>query len=190
MKWNLMEENEDGLYSWKTTREKRVIPNLNWEKNWQRVRLKGLGSEVITFLWKMMHNILPTEARLSRILKNSSAVCRQCDIECIADLGHCLFECICSREVGVWLLSMFRKYDNEVNPLGLTKLDFNIDGAVEFPLVWILSNSLLFLWNMRQKAKISSVFLTRASLEKKIAILRKTRFSNELVIIEEILASN
>ena len=95
-----------------------------------------------------MHDTLPTEARLSRILKNSPANCKQCDVQRTADLVHCLFVCICSREVGGWLLSMFQKYDNEANPLGLTKLDFNIDGAVEFPLVWILYNSLLFTCNM------------------------------------------
>ena len=123
-----------------------------------------------------MHDTLPTEARLSRILKNSPASCKQCDVQRTADLVHCLFVCICSREVGGWLLSMFQKYDNEANPLGLTELDFNIDGAVDFPLVWILSNSLLYIWHMRQKAKNS--------------VLRKTRFTNELVIIEEIRENN
>ena len=42
-------------------------PNTDWEISWRRARLKGLGTEAASFLWKLLHRLLPTEERLARI---------------------------------------------------------------------------------------------------------------------------
>ena len=60
----------------------------DWERSWRRERLKGIGSDGTSFLSKMLHNLLPTEARLSRILPNSSAHCQFCPTPITADLSH------------------------------------------------------------------------------------------------------
>ena len=41
-------------------------PGTDWELSWSLSRLKGLGSEATSFLWKLLHCILPAEERLSR----------------------------------------------------------------------------------------------------------------------------
>ena len=87
-------------------------------------------------------------------------------------------------------MSIFRNYDARADPLCLSKLDFEVEGPYEFPLVWILAHSFLFTWNMRQKGKIANMLLTRASLVKKIVILRKSRYKNEATLIEEIMMNN
>ena len=60
------------------SRAELASPETDWEKNWRLARIKGLGSEATSFLWKMLHNILPTEQRLARILPNSIPACKFC----------------------------------------------------------------------------------------------------------------
>ena len=137
----------------------------------------------------MMHNILPTEARLSRIIPNSSPNGKFCPIPKTADLPHCLFECDTTKEVRDWILWLFRRCDSDASPIRLSKLDFNVEGCLEFPHVWLLGHTLLYAWDVRHKGRIASLVATRASLEKKISILRKSRFKNEVTVIEEIMAN-
>ena len=173
----LMEFNEDGLQVLITTREEKAHPTLNWQFNWSRARINGLGSEAMSFLWKMMHNILPTEARLSRKNSNSSPNCKFCPIP------HCLFGCDTTKEVGDWILWLFRKYDIDASPIRLSKLDFNFEGCLEFPHIWLLAHTLLYAWDVRHKGRIASLVATRARLEKKMSNTQKSRLKNEVTIM-------
>ena len=44
-------------------------PNNDWDRTWRFARLKGLESEIITFLWRLLHKLLPTQDRIQRIVK-------------------------------------------------------------------------------------------------------------------------
>ena len=69
-------------------------PNVNWETSWQLARLGGLGSPSITFLWRMLHNILPTKQRLNRVTRTvNSPLCTKCDMNVEDDLKHALLKC-------------------------------------------------------------------------------------------------
>ena len=186
----IMEVSDTGVLEPIKTRTERNSLDTDWETSWRRVRLKGIGSEATTFLWKMVHNLLPTEARLARILKNSSEICKLCPTPKVADLQHCLFECNTSKDIGEWLLYIFRLYDRTVNATRLIKLDFKVEGPDELPFVWFLSHTLLHVWNMRRAGKISSIATTRAVLERKISILRKTRYGYICDHIEMTMSNN
>ena len=73
-----MVEAEDGTREYIKSRAETASPETDWEVSWRRARLKGLGSEATSFLWKVLHRLLPSEERLSRILPNSSSNCKQC----------------------------------------------------------------------------------------------------------------
>ena len=49
-------------------------PNTNWQRTWRLARLKGLGPELSTFLLKLMWGILPSKARLAKILPKTYRV--------------------------------------------------------------------------------------------------------------------
>ena len=106
-----MEDYIDSPNVYKKCRAELSSPTTDWETSWRRARLKGIGSDGTSFLWKMLHNLLPTEARLSRILPNSSEQCKLCPAPATADLTHCLFACVSTREAGNWLLSLVRQHD-------------------------------------------------------------------------------
>ena len=172
------------------TRAELASPATDWECSWRRARLKGLGSEATSFLWKLLHLILPTEERLSRILPNTPNHCKYCPNPITADIPHCLFMCVSTREVGSWLLSLVRKHDHSVTPNNLVKLEFQAEDSTEMPLVWIISQTLLYMWGVRASGKTVSLIITRATLESKISLLRETRYRNEQVVIQEIFEQN
>ena len=89
-----MEEDRDSQMRFVKTRSELASPTTDWELTWKRARLKGLGSEATSFLWKLLHQLLPTEERLSRILPNTSADCKYCPDVPRADVEHCFFHCV------------------------------------------------------------------------------------------------
>ena len=185
-----MTDEEDGKMEYIKTRSELATADCDWERSWRRARLRGLGSKASSFLWKLLHDILPTEQRLNRILPNSSEVCKLCPNQVVADQTHSLFKCVNTRGVGEWLLVMVKKLDPTVTPSRLIRLEFESDESTEMPMVWIIAQTLLYLWGVRADGKIASLILTRAELESKISLLRETRYHNEYNLMKEMLEAN
>ena len=113
---------------------------------------------------------------LPRILPNLYTNWKICPLEVVADQSYCFFQCRSTAETGIWLLSVIRHHDQSVTASKLIKLDFNCSDSAEMLLVWIVAQSLLYLWGVRATGKIVSLANTRAVLENKISLLRETRF--------------
>jgi hypothetical protein len=84
-----MVEATGNMMQYKKTRTELASPATDWECSWRGARLKGLGSEATSFLWKLLHFLLPTEDRLSRILPNTPSNCKYCPHPTTADTPHC-----------------------------------------------------------------------------------------------------
>ena len=67
-----MQEKDNNSREYIKSRAELSCTSNDWEQTWKRSRLKGLGSAATSFLWKLLHQLLPTEYRLSRILPNMS----------------------------------------------------------------------------------------------------------------------
>ena len=180
-----MVESADNKLEYIRSRTELASPTTEWELSWRRARLKGLGSEAFSFLWKLLHNLLPTEARLARILPNHTENCKLCPNPVIADQAHCIFQCVSTREVGSWLLAIVRHHDPTVSIDKLLKLEFLCEESAEMPLVWIAAQTLLYMWGVRASGKIVSLMMTRAVLESKISLLRETRYRNEQLLMSQ-----
>ena len=144
------------------SRSELISSSTDWSTSYRRARLKGLGSEIVTFLWKLLHQLLPTEERLARCSQAVTASCK-----------------ICPQSVANWLLSILQQYDPAVTSSKLLRLEFECEDSVEWPLVWLSANTLNYMWNVRLKGKKVYLYDTRATLESKICLLRETRFKNE-----------
>ena len=55
------------------------------------------------------------------------------------------------------------------------------------PLVWVAAQTLLYMWTCRTIGRVVDLYITRTVLETKVNLLRETRFSNEQILINEIL---
>ena len=69
----LKEKTDSGEFILKKCRAELKHPDNDWDTSWVLARLKGLESSQISFLWKMLHNLLPTQSRISRILNLSDS---------------------------------------------------------------------------------------------------------------------
>ena len=161
-----MVEAGDSRWEYIKSRIELSSPASDWETTWRRARLRGLGSEGSSFLWKLLHQLLPTEERLARILPNSSPNCKLCPLPTQADLAHCLFQCSSSRLMGTKLLTAVALHDPLVTPNKLLRLEFECENSLEMPLVWMPSQVLLYMWKIRCNKKIVDPTLTRKNPRK------------------------
>ena len=182
------ETDENGFTFDKRCKIELEYPNNDWEKTWSLASIPGLTSDSYTFLFKMIHNILPTQQRLHRILTSvTSPTCTLCDSQSICCCSHALFTCNYNIEVGNWLINVVNNVTPGVTPRNLILLNLNIDSRLNLPITWIISQTLKHIWNCRHEKKACTLFQTRARLEANIMLLRKNRLSEVADIIEDLL---
>ena len=92
--------------------------DIEWDLVWKNTRLCSLESEVISFCWKLAHNLLTCESRMASILSNTSPTCKfSYNID--GTLPHIFFECKHSQQVGAWLLNLTSLIDPDLTALAL-----------------------------------------------------------------------
>ena len=172
-----IEVNAEGFRFTRRCKIESEHPNIDWERTWSLACLRGLESENYSFIWKLVHNILPTQERLSRILVNvTSPVCTLCDSNQTCNLVHAMFHCNHNSIIAEWLLQLLRKHVHNLTPQQVILLDVNLDDKFKLPFMWLIANVLGIIWNSRVEKKTTSLITTTAVLEANIMLLRKTRF--------------
>ena len=79
-----------------------LYPEFDFEYSYKLMRLFGLSPEQKTFLFKMLHNLLPNKERLHKIKKSATPYCIFCPELLVDNIDH-LFNC--------------RKYSNILGPV-------------------------------------------------------------------------
>ena len=152
-------------------------PEINWETVWHRVRLPGLGPVMVSFLFKVVHDLLPTQERVSRTNPAVTGTCRMCESESLETLDHALVTCPANQGTGVALLAALPSEARVEGHLAL-RLQLPVADQLELPVVWFLSVAWCSIWEQRCCGKKPELYKVRADLEAKISILRKTRYSD------------
>ena len=163
---------EDGSESRRLCRAEVLSPDINWESIWGKVRHSSLSSVTSSFLWKLVNNLLTTEERVYSTIGNTTAFCRYCSNDVIANLKHCFFQCCLTKDVGSWLVALSREfgpYDEEK----LLKLDVDNNDA----LMWISANVLHFCWLKRTSSKKAEVQECLAQLEADTSMMKIADFA-------------
>ena len=109
----------------KPCRAELASPQVDWVHSWHLATLHGLSSENQTFLWKMLHNILPTQQRLHRMgMRNAiSSNCTSCSAEEPDTLAHALISCNANKEVSEWMMKVLQTHLHGLLPSQLVQLD-------------------------------------------------------------------
>ena len=63
-----------------------------------------------------------------------------------------------------------------------------MDESMRFPMVWLISNVFSLLWQSKEEKKVLNLFQTRAMLEARVTILRKTRMKHHCTMIDTMLS--
>ena len=145
----LKDVKDDGTEVFYLCRAERNSPGIDWKTTWSKVKYPFLSSSTATFLWKLLHDLLPTEERLSTTLGNTTSTCRFGCPNQVATLVHCFFDCHLTSDVGSWALRMVHKFCPSMEEEKILKLDFTAGNN----LFWVTANTLQYLWNIRTSKK-------------------------------------
>ena len=159
-----------------------------WGTTWRLARLPGLGPDNTSFLFKMIHQILPTQERVSKTNPSVSPPCKSqgyagTEVE---DLEHFL-QCVSNDGVGNALLELVKQHMPGITADALLRLEFDVEPTLELPLVWFVATVLQVIWDLRQSGTRIQRYRVRADLEAKVLLLRMTRHWSSAIIIETYL---
>ena len=180
---------EDSIKQYLPSRTELAWPANDWDNTWRLARLKGLGPEVTTFLWKLPHNLLPTQERISRITRNSPPLCKLCLNQLVEDQPHAFFLCNSNNDVNNALLSCLTPTILNLSSRQILLHDFQLDENDELPVVWMIGNFLHKVWTFGADKKLVRLFSIRADLEARASLLRETRFDKHSEKINAMLQS-
>jgi len=156
-----------------------VFPNFDWKATWARTRLPGLNNECRSFLWLYFHNLLPTQARLHRILR---AVDNPSCTHCVSGepdqiLNHTFSSCLYSKHIVDWMVTKINR---------MPALNVNLESALwlQFPppiteidllcATWIVGESLSYIWARRKNREEVSIESLLAIIQVKAIHLSHT----------------
>ena len=149
-------------------------PEIDWDITWCRTRLHGLGPELMSFLFKAVHDLLPTQVRLARTSSTISGKCKICLSDIMEDQVHAFIRCPGNHGVGVAVLHCLPEHD-ALEDQHVLKLQQNLEEAHELPVVWFLAEAWRSIWESRVLGKRPELYKVRADLEAKVNLLRETR---------------
>ena len=99
---NLTREIAD-ISKFKPCRTELSSPGTDWSSSWRMCRFKGLGSDLTSFNFKLLHRLLVTKERFHRLTQATSPICSLCS-QGHEDLVHAYFQCSYNQDVGSKLL--------------------------------------------------------------------------------------
>jgi hypothetical protein len=163
-------------------------PHTDCSLSWRICRLNGIGSDLATFNFKLLHGLLVTRLRLHHFTPAATATCTHCDDHADEDLRHALLQCSFNHGTGQTLLQIVKTQIPTMTAASLLRLELaNLDEDTEYSLATFISTTLLSIWDKRLTRSRISPFETRATLEARCLLLRKTRFRNQANILMEMI---
>ena len=158
-------------------RAESASPSVPWDRTWLLARQHMLGPDISSFLFKLLHQILPTAERVARILPNQSPICSRCQVNVPETLEHAFFTCPDSLDSTQVLLTGLRKVIPTLSPANLLTLNFDTNEENHFPLVWSSAVFLSSLWTLRTEKKRVDLVKIRSDMEAKCRLLRESRLT-------------
>ena len=163
-------------------------PHTDWSVSWKTCRLTGLASDLVSFNFKLLHGLLITRQRLHHLTPAANATCTHCEEQVEEDLQHALIQCSYNCGTGQNLLSLAQNYIPAMSAPSLLRLELvNLEDETLYSLATLISALLLFIWDKRHTRTRITLFDTRATLEARCLLLRKTRFANHAAILTEMI---
>ena len=171
-------------------RSERNSPTNDWSLSWKLCRLRGLGSDLTSFNFKLLHGLLVTKQRLHQLTPASSATCNLCEDQVEEDLQHAFIHCKYNNEAGQTLLTIVQNHIPDITAASLLRLELrNLPEDNELSVTTFISTFLLCLWEKRYTRSRIVPYDIRATLEARCLLLRKTRFGNQLSTLSEMIGS-
>ena len=172
-------------------RSELAFPHNDWELSWKLCRLPGLGSDLASFNFKLLHGLLVTKERMHQLNPNSSPICTLCPDQATEDIQHAMVHCQYNNGAGQKLLSAVQECLHNISPAQLLRFEMpSISADQELSIMILVSTFLMEIWERRLKKQRIRLYDTRAILEARCLLLRETRFKNQVSLLQEMLSTN
>ena len=135
-----MTEDETFAQTLKPLRTELANPSNQWDRAWRLARQHKLGPHITTFLFKLLHRILPTAERVAKILRNHP-ICAKCRVGVPESIEHAMFDCPENHGAGTVLLKGLQKIIPNLTPIKIITLDYDVEEDLQFPIVWSMVHS-------------------------------------------------
>ena len=149
-------------------------PNVFWAESYRICRLRGLAPDDKSFLFRLIHTLLPSKERIFHLTSQGSSLC-WCNSGETEDYSHLFYGCTKNAEAGESLLRCIQSYDRSLSQEGSLRLELTADDPFLLPSTILLATGLELIWENRKLKKPTSVLLMRAELEMAISIRRRSR---------------
>ena len=168
-----------------------IHPATAWDTTWRLVRTHGLSSNTSSFLFKLVHLLLPTQGRIQRLgadRDQTGGCCMLCGEEA-EDLLHAFFICPATCSAGLatigWTQTLLGSNLSLECALRLDLGEEELDDERALAVTYILGTGLNFIWEARARKKKVEPYEVRAELEALVSLLRRSRHTEagELVNI-------
>ena len=170
---------ETGELSPKLSQLEISSPEVEWGRTWGFLKQKGLGGELTSFLFKFLHNLFPTNGRLSRMNLTPSPACDLCTLGVFQDLPHSLLECSYNGVFNDWILAVLLNLDqgliySDLSSANIATFNLEIDPEMKLAVTWFLVTAFKHVWQIRQKRKQIRLHTIKSLIEAETNLLRKT----------------
>ena len=149
-------------------------PTMLWSETYRVTRLKGLSPDSKSFLFKLIHTLLPSKERIHHLNQTTSPQC-WCNSGDQETYSHLFYGCSKNQEAGEALLRCVRSYDPNLTEEKSLRMELSADETFLLPTVAILAIGLEFIWENRKVRKTTSLYQMRAELEAAVSIRRRSR---------------
>ena len=165
----------DNPRQFRAVRCETAYPDNDWKCSWRMARLRGLGSDMFSFLWRLLHGLLAIQDRVHRILRDRypSPLCKHCEQSEVEDLPHAFFWCSFNNGAGVYLLNFLSSSIPDMPQLSTNQilhLNLDLEPSEEFSFIWFTGHFLQNIWKARLEKKQVQLFTIRADLEARASI--------------------
>ena len=174
-------------------RVETLHPTVNWPDTWRLARLPGLPSDLESFGFRMINDLLPTQERVARLGGNrgnrAPGVCRRCREDVEETQTHALHQCPSSWSASNYLLSTLCSVEPDLSFVALLRLGLPVDSTRELPLVTAILAGLQYLWEARNNNTVAKPTSLKAKLEARAYILTRTKYQAAAQVVTTMLGS-
>ena len=167
-----MSEDDQGRRQLLRSRIEHLEPGVDWGESYRLARQKGLSPEQKSFLFKMIHQLLPVKERVHRIMPSKSPLCSQCSLATWETMHHAFYECQANSAAAVKMLNCARVYAPALTEEGSLRLEVIAEDPFALPTITLISTGLQLIWKNRQKSCNTSVANMKAEMEARGGLLR------------------
>ena len=181
-------DRETGESYFTPSRAELDSPTTDWSLSWAACRQTVISPQLASFLWRMMHNLLPTQAKLHRMGTVQSSQCKMQGCTQAGTLAHELLICSKNDGVGHKLLHCLQQYVPGLHAEAALRLEHGqVEEDTSLPLTLLSAIILSTIWKERESKTPIRSYKIRAELEQYITLLRTSRLANTVAILNDML---